>query len=90
MELLKSLNIDLIALPVNIVGFLALLFIAQKLVFLPIGKVISERQADVDKTYDGPKLPVVEGGKYGINHEFVTAMIQWFKDGKAIPRRYEI
>ena len=52
MELLKTLNIDPSTLLVNIVGFLGLLFIAQKLVFLPIGKVIAERQADISKTYD--------------------------------------
>ena len=52
MELLKSLNIDLTALAVNIVGFVALLFIARSLVFIPIGKVITERQNDISKTYD--------------------------------------
>lgn len=52
MELLKSLNIDPSTILVNIVGFLCLLAIARKLVFLPIGKVIAERQADFGKTYD--------------------------------------
>jgi hypothetical protein len=42
----------------------------------------------VDKTYDGPKLDVDEDGKYKITREFVEGMITWFKDGKAIPKRY--
>ncbi|KAH9948541.1 phosphoprotein phosphatase [Amylocystis lapponica] len=50
--------------------------------------IIAEGGCDVDKSYDGPKLPIVEGGAYGITREFLTAMIQWFKDGKAVPRRY--
>ncbi len=52
MELLHSLNIDPAAILVNIVGFVLLLFIANRLVFQPIGKVITERQADINKTYD--------------------------------------
>lgn len=42
---------------------------------------------DVEKTYTGPKLPFADG-KHSITHEFVTEMIQWFKDGKALPKRY--
>jgi serine/threonine-protein phosphatase 5 len=43
---------------------------------------------DVEKNYPGPKLTIIEGGKMGITHEFVMSMIQWFKDGKALPKRY--
>lgn len=43
---------------------------------------------EVDKAYAGPKLESLEEGKYGITAEFVRGMIQWFKDGKALPRRY--
>lgn len=42
---------------------------------------------DMDKTYEGPKL-TLEDGKYKITKEFVKGMIQWFKDGKALPKRY--
>jgi serine/threonine-protein phosphatase 5 len=42
---------------------------------------------EVEKTYAGPKLPFADG-KYSITHEFVKEMIQWFKDGKALPKRY--
>lgn len=43
---------------------------------------------EVDKSYTGPKLDSLEGGKFGITAEFIKSMIQWFKDGKALPRRY--
>jgi hypothetical protein len=42
----------------------------------------------VDKTYAGPKLEELEGNKYAVTLEFIDAMIQWFKDGKTLPRRY--
>lgn len=42
---------------------------------------------EVDKTYDGPKL-TMEDGKFKITREFVNDMIAWFKDGKALPKRY--
>lgn len=29
-----------------------------------------------------------ENGKYSITHAFIKGMIQWFKDGKTIPKRY--
>lgn len=29
-----------------------------------------------------------ETGKYHITQEFATSMLEWFKDGKALPRRY--
>lgn len=41
----------------------------------------------MDKTYAGPRL-TLEDGKYNITHEFIKSMIQWFKDGKALPKRY--
>ena len=43
---------------------------------------------DVDKAYAGPKLSVDADGKYIITLEFVRAMMEWFKDGKALPRRW--
>ncbi|KAF5351642.1 hypothetical protein D9756_007546 [Leucocoprinus leucothites] len=42
---------------------------------------------DLDKNYEGPSLSL-EDGKYGITLEFVRKMIQWFKDGKTLPKRY--
>jgi F-type H+-transporting ATPase subunit b len=50
--LLSSLNIDWKALIFNIVGFLLLLKVADKMVFKPIGRVLEERQQDVRVTYD--------------------------------------
>ena len=44
-------------------------------------------ECDVDKAYAGPKLSVDADGKYIITLEFVRAMMEWFKDGKALPRR---
>jgi F-type H+-transporting ATPase subunit b len=52
MELLNNLNINPLAIIINVVGFLLLLFIANKLVFKPIGKVIDERQHDITSTYN--------------------------------------
>ncbi|KAI0051921.1 protein phosphatase 5, partial [Auriscalpium vulgare] len=50
-------------------------------------EVIAEGGCELDKNYAGPKLEVVDG-KYQVTLEFVRAMIQWFKDGKALPKRY--
>ncbi|MBC8103754.1 MAG: F0F1 ATP synthase subunit B [Cytophagales bacterium] len=52
MDLLNTLNISPAAIPVNIVGFVLLLLVANKLVFRPIGLVLTERQADISSTYD--------------------------------------
>ncbi|PSR98912.1 hypothetical protein PHLCEN_2v4232 [Hermanssonia centrifuga] len=51
-------------------------------------EIINEGGCDLDKTYDGPKLAVGEDGKYQINVEFIKGMIEWFKAGKTLPRRY--
>lgn len=42
---------------------------------------------DLDKAYAGPKLPQDEDGKYTINLEFIKGMLEWFKEGKTLPRR---
>lgn len=42
---------------------------------------------ELDKAYIGPQLPYEEG-KYKISLEFIRSMIQWFKDGKTLPKRY--
>jgi F-type H+-transporting ATPase subunit b len=51
-KLFESLNIEPLAILVNIVGFVCLLLIANRLVFQPINKVLDERQQDVRITYD--------------------------------------
>ncbi|KAA1476032.1 phospho protein phosphatase, partial [Dentipellis sp. KUC8613] len=51
-------------------------------------EIIADGGCMMDKSYEGPKLEVDESGKYHITLEFVRSMIQWFKDGKALPRRY--
>ena len=43
---------------------------------------------DLDKSYDGPKLSTQEDGSYGITHQFIKDMLEWFKAGKTLPRRY--
>ena len=52
MGLLEQLNIDPRAILVNIVGFLLLLFVLRRMVFTPIGKVLAERQQDVNSAYE--------------------------------------
>ncbi len=42
---------------------------------------------EVEKTYTGPKLSF-EDGKYLITLQFIKDMIEWFKDGKTLPKRY--
>ncbi len=42
---------------------------------------------DLDKTYAGPKL-LNEDGNYRITLDFIHEMIQWFKNGKTLPKRY--
>jgi len=42
----------------------------------------------VESSYTGPKLDSLDQGKFGISLQFVQSMIQWFKDGKTLPRRY--
>lgn len=47
----------------------------------------STGECEVDPKYAGPKLEQKDG-KYTITLEFVHAMMEWFKDGKALPKRY--
>lgn len=49
-----------------------------------------------DKSYSGPRLPVIaepsssssKEPTYGITKEFVEKMLEWFKNGKTLLRRY--
>lgn len=50
-------------------------------------EIIQEGGCDLDRDYSGPRLPF-EDGKYGVTLQFVREMIQWFKDGKTLPKRY--
>lgn len=50
--------------------------------------IIADGGCEVDRDYSGPKLPVVEEGKFGIDLAFIASMIEWFKDGKSLPKRY--
>ena len=52
MGLLDQLNINPAAIAVNIVGFLLLLYVLRGMVFTPIGKVLAERERDVNGRYD--------------------------------------
>ncbi|MBC8142786.1 MAG: F0F1 ATP synthase subunit B [Armatimonadetes bacterium] len=51
-EILTNLNFNPGVWLVNFLGFGLLLWTANKMVFTPIGKVIEERQGDIQKTYD--------------------------------------
>ncbi|KAG6898180.1 hypothetical protein C0992_004167 [Termitomyces sp. T32_za158] len=50
-------------------------------------EIIAEGGCNVDQGYAGPQLDQ-EDGKYNITYDFIKAMIQWFKDGKTLPKRY--
>jgi len=51
-------------------------------------EMIAEGSCEVEKTYQGPTLETTDDGKYKITIEFIRSMLQWFKDGKTLPRRY--
>ena len=42
----------------------------------------------MEKNYEGPKLETTDDGKFKISIEYIRSMMQWFKDGKTLPRRY--
>lgn len=42
---------------------------------------------ELDANYLGPTLSS-ENGKYYMTQTFIQAMIDWFKDGKTLPKRY--
>jgi serine/threonine-protein phosphatase 5 len=47
-----------------------------------------EGTCEVEKNYEGPKLETSDDGKFKITIEFIRSMMQWFKEGKSLPRRY--
>lgn len=51
-NILGDLNINPILILVNMIGLGVLYLLADKLVFKPIGKVISEREQEITGTYD--------------------------------------
>jgi len=42
---------------------------------------------EIEASYSGPKLPSKDGKHY-MTEEFIEEMIQWFKEGKNIAKRY--
>ena len=42
---------------------------------------------ELDKAYDGPKLPTRDDGSYEISLGFIKEMLEWFKAGKTLPKR---
>lgn len=42
----------------------------------------------MDKSYTGPTLELDDDGKYKMTSQFIQDMIEWFKSGKNLPRRY--
>ncbi|KAM5532863.1 hypothetical protein V8D89_013504 [Ganoderma adspersum] len=60
----------------------------EKSAVLRCYEIIAEGGCDVEKGYTGPILPTNDDGKFTINVQFMRDMIQLFKDGKSIPRRY--
>ncbi|KAI0341951.1 phosphoprotein phosphatase [Trametopsis cervina] len=51
-------------------------------------EIINEGGCDLDKAYDGPKLPQDENGLYSMSRDFIHEMLEYFKTGKTLPRRY--
>lgn len=52
-------------------------------------QIILEDGCPLETSYSGPKLSSSDGGKtYEITADFIQQMIEWFKDGKTLPRRY--
>lgn len=51
-------------------------------------EIIAEGGCEVEKTYAGPQLSTGGDGKYVMTEEFIKGMIEWFKAGKNLPRRY--
>jgi len=51
MDVLQNLNVDPKLILVNIIGFVILLVVAKKIVFDPIGKVVTERGSDITDQY---------------------------------------
>ncbi|KAL0956377.1 hypothetical protein HGRIS_002524 [Hohenbuehelia grisea] len=51
-------------------------------------EIIADGGCDLAKDYAGPKLDQSTDGKFSITKEFITGMIEWFKEGKALPKRY--
>lgn len=55
------------------------------------GRLIIERcpgGCEVESDYTGPVLHRTEDGKFSITQAFIIKMIDWFKQGKKLPRRY--
>ncbi|KAL4074176.1 phosphoprotein phosphatase [Scleroderma citrinum] len=51
-------------------------------------EIIAEGSCEAESDYTGPVLHQTEDGKYTITHAFIIKMIDWFKQGRKLPRRY--
>jgi serine/threonine-protein phosphatase 5 len=61
---------------------------AKVVVFRSRTQICCEGACEVEKSYQGPRLETTDDGNFKITIEFIRSMMQWFKDGKALPRRY--
>jgi len=50
--------------------------------------IIKEGGCNAEKGYSGPKLPTDGDGKYTIDIQFIRDMLEWFKEGKSLAKRY--
>lgn len=53
-----------------------------------ISLILFSGGCEVEKSYTGPQLSTGEDGKYVITEDFIKEMIDWFKSGKNLPKRY--
>lgn len=79
-EIFSNLNISFPTLLVNFLGFGLLWFAASKMVFTPIGKVITERQGDIQKTYD--QLDADQRSMQALKADYETRLATIEADGR--------
>lgn len=51
-------------------------------------EAIAQNACEVESDYTGPKMNRPENGTYSISQDFVDAMLEHFKNGGKLPRRY--
>jgi serine/threonine-protein phosphatase 5 len=51
-------------------------------------EAIAQKACEVETDYAGPKLDTDEEGHYSITQEFVDGLLEHFKNGGKLPRRY--
>jgi F-type H+-transporting ATPase subunit b len=75
-KIFEDLNISFPLIGVNMVGLVVLYFIANKLVFTPIGKVLTERGQDIATTYDKMDADTKEMKRLKSDYETRLASIE--------------